>query len=437
MTAVEHAPAGGRATRSTDVEHGRPRVLVVTQYFWPETFRINEVVLSLRDAGADVTVLTGKPNYPDGKVFDGFRAGGTARDSFEGVPVFRVPMMPRGVGSGVRLALNYLSFAISASVLGPWLLRGRPADVILVYGISPILQGIAAIAVKLFKRAPVVLWVQDLWPQSLEATGFVRNRRVLKLVEWVVRGIYRHSDMLLVQSQAFVEPVAALSRRDKIRYHPNPGELALTRDRAGPDLAPGILMEDCFNVVFAGNVGTAQGIDTIVEAAAQLAGHPTIRFVIVGTGSRWEWVRREIERRDLANVDLPGRFPPEAMPAILSRASALLVTLSRSDIFAMTIPSKVQAYLAAGRPIVAALDGEGARVVVDARAGVAVPSGDPAALAKAVLHMASLPADVLEAMGRRGRSYYDTHFEPELLSRRMLTLFEQAIGTHMGAGEGQ
>src|SRR5690606_36461991 len=180
------------------------KVLVLTQYFWPENFRINEVARSLRDAGAGVTVLTGKPNYPEGCLYVGYGAWGTGREDYHGIPVFRVPMSPRGKGSAARLALNYLSFVLGASLFGPWLLRGRQVDVIVVYGISPILQGIAAIVLKLFKRCPGVLWVQDLWPQSLEATGFVRNHHALKAVEWVVRGIYRLTDLQLLQSPAFV-----------------------------------------------------------------------------------------------------------------------------------------------------------------------------------------------------------------------------------------
>lgn len=402
------------------------RVLVVSQYFWPETFRINEVALSLRDAGADVCVLTGKPNYPDGEIFGGYRAWGTCRDDFRGIPVFRVPMSPRGKASAWRLAWNYLSFVISASVFGPWLLRGRKVDAIVVYGISPILQGIAAIVLKAFKGCPVVLWVQDLWPQSLEATGFVRNRFALKVVEWVVRGIYRYSDLLLVQSPAFVDEVAALSDRRKVAYHPNPGELAFDERKssaAGPSavaFAPG------FNVLFAGNLGTAQAVETIVEAARRLQGRVGIRFVLVGSGSRAEWIRGEVERLGLDNVDMPGRFPPEAMPEILRGASVLLVTLARRDIFRLTVPSKVQAYLAAGKPILGALDGEGARVVVESGAGLAVAAEDADALARAVVRMAEMSPDEREAMGRKGCAYYHSHFSPSVLAERLLDLLEQA-----------
>src|SRR5690242_12868227 len=162
------------------------RVLILSQHFWPETFRINEVAHSLREAGCEVEVLTGQPNYPDGAVFPGYRAFSSGREDFDGIPVHRVPLMPRGRSGALRLIGNYLSFIASASLVGPWRLRGRRYDVIFVYGTSPILQAIAALMLRLFKRCPVAVWVQDLWPQSLQVTGYVRNPRVLFGVAAVV-----------------------------------------------------------------------------------------------------------------------------------------------------------------------------------------------------------------------------------------------------------
>lgn len=411
------------------------RVLVVSQYFWPETFRINEVALSLRDAGAEVTVLTGKPNYPEGAVFDGWRAGGLVRERWLGIDVLRVPMRPRGRADALGLALNYLSFAASGALLGPWLLRGRRFDVVFAYGNSPLTQVVPALALKVVRRVPVALWVQDLWPQSLQATGFVHNRAMLKAVEWMVRALYRGSDLLLVQSRAFVAEVARLADPAKVVYHPNPGELALHAADA-PAAEPPFAFRPGFNVVFAGNLGTAQAVPTIVEAAERLRGRADVRFVLVGAGSLGGWLRDEVERRGLANVDLPGRFPPETMPAVYARASALLVTLAAEDAFRMTVPSKVQAYLAAGRPLVAALDGEGARVIEEAGAGPCVPAQDAAALAAAIARLADAPAEDRDAMGRRGRAYYLEHFEPERLARRLLELFEPLAGPQRGTPVG-
>src|SRR5688572_14584683 len=186
------------------------KILILSQHFWPETFRINEIAHSLCDVGCEVTVLTGQPNYPDGVVFPGYRAFAAGLEDFDGVPVYRVPLAPRRHAGALRLVVNYLSFLASASVAGPWLLRGKPFDVIFVYGTSPILQVIPALVLRAFKRSAVVTWVQDLWPQSLQVTGYVRSPRLLALVAGVVRWLYRRSDLLLVQSRGFLPSVAPM-----------------------------------------------------------------------------------------------------------------------------------------------------------------------------------------------------------------------------------
>ena len=342
------------------------RILVLSQYFWPETFRITEVVESLREAGCDMTVLTGQPNYPEGIVPDGYSAASLNTQLRDGLTIHRVPLVPRGRGSAFRLTLNYLSFVVSATVFGPWLLRGKRFDAILVYAPSPILQAIPAVWLASLKGARLVTWVQDLWPESLSATGFVRDPRLLAAVAAEVRWIYQRNDLLLVPSPAFIEPVSRMAGRTPVAYHPNPGELAFSAQAT--DRAPALELELGFNVVFAGNLGTVQALDTVLAAAQLLRDATDVRFVLVGSGSRSEWLQQETRRLGLANVRLPGRFAPQDMPGILSQASALLVSLSRDPIMAQTVPSKIQAYLAAGRPIIASLDGEGARVVDNAGA---------------------------------------------------------------------
>ena len=350
------------------------KVLIVSQYFWPESFRINEVAVSLREAGCEVIVLTGQPNYPEGVIRPGYSILSARTEQYDGLLVHRVPLVPRGRGSGFRLALNYLSFVLFASVVGPWLVRGRAVDVVFVHGMSPILQAIPGIWLARLKKAKVVTWVQDLWPESLSVTGFVRNERLLAAVSRVVRWIYRHNDLLLVQSRAFVSPVRAMAGATPVEYHPNPGERAFRNP--GEVSRPALRLSPGFNIVFAGNLGIVQSLGTILDVAELLSDLPDVCFVLVGSGSRDEWLSSELSRRRLGNVQLAGRFPPDAMPGILSQASALLVTLVRDPIMAQTIPSKVQAYLAAGKPILAALDGEGAEVVREATAGIACDAED-------------------------------------------------------------
>jgi len=409
---------------------GTPHVLILSQYFWPESFRINEIAESLRDAGCKVSVLTGQPNYPDGKVFDGYSAFGCGRSQHpSGIPVYRVPLVPRGQGSAIGLALNYLSFVLAGATLGPWLLRGQRIDVVFVYGISPILQAVVGVVLQYTHGAKLVTWVQDLWPQSLAVTGYLRNERALAMVAAVVRWIYRRSDLLLVQSEAFRSMVREYAGGTPIEFHPNPGERAF--EQSGPDELAALSLPVGFNVVFAGNLGNAQSLDTILDAAELLRDRVRVRFVLIGSGGRTAWLEQQLRLRQLTNVLMPGRFPVEQMPALLRQAAVLLVTLARSPIMELTIPSKVQAYLAAGKPIIASMDGEGARIVAESGAGLACPAEDAIALADAVAALSEADEQRLAEMGRAGRDYYTKHFHPDTLARALRRRFH-ALGAVTG-----
>ena len=401
------------------------KVLIVSQYYWPEIFRITEVAQSLRDLGHEVIILTGQPNYPDGVVFPGYAAASLRTQTIDGITIFRVPLVPRGSRSAVQLAFNYLSFIVSAAVFGPWLLRNHKVDIVFVYAPSPILQVIPAVWLAWLKHAKLVTWVQDLWPESLSATGFVRNQKILNSVATVVRWIYRRNDLLLVQSQAFVDPVVKMAGDTPVIYHPNPGELAFSAPDTG--YASPLQLEPGFNIVFAGNLGTVQALDTVLAAAQLLRDMHDVFFVLVGSGSRSEWLRHEVNRLGLDNVKMPGRFPPIDMPGILTQASAVLVSLIKDPIISQTIPSKVQAYLAAGKPIIASLDGEGARVVTEAGAGLACPAEDAQALADAVIKLHNALPQELEIMAQCGLVYYKQHFEPTLLAKRLAQILSDVV----------
>ena len=389
------------------------------QYFWPESFPINDIAKTLAGRGLRVDVLTGKPNYPAGVLYDGYRVWGCSQENFEGATVHRVPLMPRGKNRRAKLAVNYLSFVLSGMLFGPWLLRRTTPDVIFVYGVSPILQGIPAIFLGWLKGCLVVLWVQDLWPESLSATGYVKRKPALKLVEMIVRLIYRHVDLLLVQSEAFLAPVRHLSGSTPVIYHPNSGTEAIPDPTA--EVAPEIPeLDSGFSVLFAGNIGSAQNVEVIVEAAALLMAHEDIRFVVLGDGSRREWMLTQARHRKLTNLHLPGRFPVHAMKGIMRKASALLVTLADRPTLAATVPSKLQAYLAAGRPIIACLRGEGARLVTASGAGLAVPAEDGHALAEAVLKLRAMSAAERDKMGGLGRDYFEEHFDHERLADQLI-----------------
>lgn len=397
------------------------KVLVFSQYFWPESFIINSLVGRLVNLGHGVDVLTGQPNYPQGVIYEGYRAGNFSTESYMGAQVHRIPVLARASGK-TRLALNYLSFIFSGILFGAWILRKRDFDVVLVYAPSPLLQALPAIFLGWLRRKPVVLWVQDLWPESLSATGHIRSPAILKGVAAVVRYIYGHTDLILAASVAFMDPIRKLAPSAKICYLPNS-----INDSFSQRVASRSENGEKFTVLFAGNLGAAQALDCILDAAETLLKHPEVLFELVGDGSRLDWLRSEVARRGLHNVHLAGRLPVEAMPRLMQEASALLVSLRAEAIFECTVPSKIQAYMASGRPIVASLNGEGARIVREAGAGLAVPAEDSASLAQAILDLRALPPEDRTAMGTSGYAYYLKHFREASVTENLLGYLEQVV----------
>lgn len=409
-------------------------ILVVTQYFWPENFRINDLVAELVRRGHEVTVLTGHPNYPGGAVFPQFATNPSAYDAYCGASIVRVPLVARGRGGGLRLFANYLSFAFNASVLGAWRLRGHRPDSIFVYEPSPITVGLPAVLLGSMKNAPVTLWVLDLWPETLEALGVLRSRKLLGLVSRIVRFIYDRCTLVLVQSRAFVPAVLKYSSRvdaaQRTRYFPSWSEPLSPLHVVEP--APEVEWRpDLFTVVFAGNVGEAQDFPAVLDAAERLKAHSVIRWVIVGDGRASQWVADEVARRGLGGrFLLVGRFPLERMPSFLRHAKALLVSLRADPVFAMTIPGKVQSYLQAGVPVVAMLDGEGARVIEESGVGMTCAAGDAEGLAQAVLALAELGAEARTAMGQRGSSYAAREFDRDELISRLETALAETVAAN-------
>lgn len=392
------------------------RILVVTQYFWPERFRVNDLAEGLASRGHRLSVLTGLPNYPGGKFFAGYGLRGPSSEIYKGIPVARVPLLPRGNNRGWQLALNYLSFVASASALAPLRCREK-YDVVFVFQTSPITVAIPALLIKKLTGSPVMLWVQDLWPDSISATGAVRSPRLLGSVERLVRFIYQGCDRILVTSRGFIPRVMETGgSSEKIRYFPQWAEEVYKPRAPDPDARQHDAFPPGFSVLFAGNIGVAQDFPTILAAAAKLRQVEDIHWVVVGDGRQRPWLEEQVRLRELnGTIHLVGSQPVEAMPGFFAAADVLLVTLRRDDLFSRTVPGKVQAYMACGKPIVAALEGEGARIVEEAGAGVVCPPERPDALAEAVLKMYAMPRPQREAMGASGHEYSAANFDRGVL----------------------
>ena len=404
------------------------KVLVVTQYFWPEEFRVNDFVGSLVEQGHQVTVLTGIPNYPEGRYFPGYGLFKNRRQTYNGAQVYRIPILPRGKKSNIRLALNYLSFVLSGVLLAPWYCR-QSYDLIFVFEISPITVAIPAILMKKIKRVPLFLWVLDLWPESLSATGAVNSPLIMKWVGKLVRYIYRNTDQILVASKAYIPSIERMGAgKDKIRYFPNWGEGIYEQGRADSQAVKEAKIPDGFKIMFAGNIGVAQDFGTILQAAERLKNYNDIHWLIVGEGRMGDWVREQVKGRSLSNVRLLGRFPMETMPAFFTRADVMLVTLKKDEIFSLTVPGKIQSYLACGKPVIACLDGEGSALIREAGAGLTCNAEDPEGLAAAVLEMYRLPAEKRRDMGAQGRKYYDRNFKRSVLFANLEAWMREAKG---------
>jgi colanic acid biosynthesis glycosyl transferase WcaI len=377
--------------------------------------------------------LTGIPNYPAGTVFEEYRKTPEAFEYYSGARVFRVPMLARGNGA-VRLFLNYLTFVIGACLYGPWRLRGQQADVIIVFEPSPVTVGLPAILLGRIKRAPVVFWALDLWPETLAAIGVVRSPMVLGWVGHLVRFIYERCTLVLGQSRGFLPKIAKYcSDAKKIRYFPSWAEEIFNEADLVP--APEVpVQQGVFNVLFAGNIGEAQDLPAVLDAVESLKDNKAIRWLIVGDGRRSVWLHEEVARRGLqSSVLLLGRFPVERMPSFYAHADALLVSLKKDPVFSLTIPGKVQSYLMAGIPILGMLDGEGAQVITDSNAGLVCAAGNSGGLASAVLELFAMSIDQRKQLGVNGRDYAQKEFGRGLLMDQLEVTLHEAVDLHRQA----
>lgn len=380
------------------------KILLLTQWFDPEpTFKGLLFAKELQRRGHEVEVLTGFPNYPGGHLYPGFRMRPFRREVVDGIPVLRVALYPSHDGSAVHRVLNYGSFAASASIASLFI---RRPDVVYVYH-PPATVGIPALVLKHLRGVPFVYDVQDLWPETLAATGMVSNRRVLGLVDLLVRGVYRGAAEVVVLSPGFraallgkgvppetVTVIPNWAHEDRISVAPRDSSTV----HAGA--------ADPFTVLFAGTMGLAQALDTVLDAAELLRAEEEIHFVLVGGGIDSERLEAEARRRQLTNVTFLPRRPTEEVGELLTGADALLVHLKDGPLFAITIPSKTQAYLMAGRPVLMGVRGDAARLVEEAAAGLTFPPEDAEALAAAVRSLRSSGRAAREEMGVRGAQFY-------------------------------
>ena len=396
-------------------------ILVVSQYFYPENFKINDLIFSLKKRGHQITVITGKPNYSKAHFFEGY---GWKSDDFEtinDIPVYRANLFSRRNGGAFRLFLNYISFAFSA----PLKLRKIKGsfDAIFVYQTSPVTVGIPAIFAKKFFKAPIYFWVQDLWPESLAAAGGIKNKFILGFFNSLTKWIYNHSKKVLIQSNGFREYILNQGiPNDKIIFYPNPTEDFYKPLKEVKEYQE-FFQSEFYNIIFAGNIGEAQSFKTIIEAINEIKELP-LKIIVLGDGRYKESALSLIKDKGLeSHFNFLGSFPPTEMPKFFSHADALLVSLKKDKIFSLTIPAKIQSYLACGKPIIASIDGEGAKIVNDANCGRTSPAEDSFKLSEGIKELMALDKSKRFEMANNGRAYYEKEFNRHYLLERLEVIF--------------
>lgn len=385
----------------------KPRVIMLSQFYDPEPAYKGQIFAEeIAELGYNVEVVTGFPNYPGGIVYTGFRIRPINRSRVNGIDITRLPLYPSHNGSSLNRALNYISFAASACLYLTFF--ARRADLVYVYH-PPLTVGLAAVTAQLFRRAPVILDIHDLWPDTLPATGMLTNRRLLRIVDRACNWLYRRATRIVLHSEGFrqqliLRGVPAGKMKSVLGWAHEVGFMDQIIN------AP-VAMADGygFKLLYAGNVGKAQALGTVIEAAKLLREkglEKSVTFYILGSGAMLDELNTRADDLGLKNVRFLPRVPLSEVGPFLASADALLVHLRDDPLFTITIPSKTQSYMMAGKPIIMAVRGEAATLVEKAGAGVAIAPEDPGALAAAALELASRAKEDLAAIGSAGRSYY-------------------------------
>lgn len=397
-------------------------ILFVTQYFYPENFRINDLAERLVKKGHKVTVLTGIPNYPKGEFYQGYGIFKKRTEKYKGIKIIRVPVIPRHVGN-IWLSLNYLSFIVSGCLKAAEL-SAYDFDVVYAFGTSPITQALPALVMKKLTGAKVILNVQDLWPDNIIAVTGIKRHPMLTAIDHLVDFIYNRSDVILGTSKSFVKAIRSRKRlriKAKVGYYP---QFAVVKK--SDEVRRDILPEGEFHLVFTGNVGEGQGLDKVIEAAKYIAANAepfecgTIVFDIVGDGrARKRLMEKTIEFGLQDMVRFHGYFPEDEIPGILNTADAALLILKDSPIFENTIPAKLQTYLACGCAVLGCVKGEARHIIEKNGIGICTRDMSSRALAESVLAFVNLSEKRIENMREQSLTYSEREFNPEYLTDRL------------------
>ena len=389
-------------------------ILVVSQYFYPEMFRINDMCQEWVKRGYRVTVVTGIPNYPMGKTFEGYGLAKKRHEIWNGIEIYRIPLIPRG-SSTIGMMANYVSFMVSGMLAGK--LKDIKADFVFSFEVSPMTQVLAGISFAKKLKVSHFLYVQDLWPENVIAVTGISNPAIIRLIDKMVDYIYKNTDEIFTTSPSFVDAICERNvkvDRKKVHYWPQYAEEFY--QPCEKKIVAEIGEDDSFKVIFTGNIGTAQGLQILPETA-ELLKSENIKFVMVGDGRYLEEFNKEVEKRSVNDkfIMIP-RQPAERIPELLCACDVAFLSFKNDPLWTKTIPAKLQSYMACGMPVIASAQGETERVIKEAKCGVCTAIGGAEELSEKIREM--MKADLSE-MGKRSREYFKKNFDKKMLMDQM------------------
>lgn len=407
------------------------KILIVTQYFWPEQFRINDVVKSLLEKGYSVDVLTGSPNYPDGEFFEEYIENRNKFNKFFEAQIFRIPIIKRGKAGPVRLFANYFSFIISSIFIGTYKLRKKKYNLILTFATSPITVALPAIFLAFLKNAKHALWVLDIWPYILKELNIINNKFLFKLLNAITNFIYHNSDIILAQSRSFQKIISnTVENKTKVHYFPSWSEdLKGNENKINKNISLDLSKyKNKFNIVFTGNVGEAQNFDNVIEAANILKSDNDIQWLIVGSGRKLTSLKAIVAQKNINNFNFIGHVPIPEVSVFHNLATILLVSLSPGEFLSCTVPGKLQTYMSSNKFILGFLNGDGAREIHASKTGICVNPARPELLAQKIVELKNSPEIIKRVTANNfGPKFIDKYYNKTKILNELIDYFDNSL----------
>lgn len=397
----------------------KKHILVIAQYFYPEQFRINDICTEWVKRGYKVTVITGVPNYPKGRYYDGYGLFKKRKENYNGIEIIRLPLIPRG-SNAIMLVLNYLSFVVSGFF---WKAFTKiKADYVFIFEVSPMTQALPGVWYAKRKKIPCYLYVTDLWPENVEVTAGIKNKKIINAIGFMVDYIYKGCNRIFTSSESFIQAIIDRGTdKNKLEFWPQYAESYYKPMEKSNANIPEIPNDKIFNIIFAGNIGFAQGLDVLPETAKILKDTSTkVRFNIVGDGRFKDTLKAKVSENKVTEFfNFIDKQPPTRITEFMAVSDATLISLSKSKVFSITLPAKTQSCLACGVPIIVSADGEIQSVINKAGAGICSDAGDAIGLAENIEKLVGLPSKKRKKMASNAINYSKENFDKETLLNRM------------------